>query len=68
MPKPAGTLEINGFVSPELKAAFVRKCKSEGRTQNWVITYLLSSWVAGLDIPASMPSPPPAPRPPRRAR
>lgn len=46
MPKPAGTVEINGFVPPELKAAFIAKCKQEGRTQNWVITHLIADWVA----------------------
>lgn len=45
MPKPAGTVEIKSFVTPEVKAAFIAKCKAEGRTQNWVMVQLITGWI-----------------------
>lgn len=46
MPKPVGTVVINCYVSPELKAAFAAKCKADGRKQGWVLEHLITEWLA----------------------
>lgn len=51
MPKPAGKVEINTFVDPELKAAVQRKCKVNGWTMNFVVERFLREWSADAPPP-----------------
>lgn len=54
MPKPHDKVEVNVFISPELKAAFQRKCKVNGWSMNFVIERFINEWSA--DAPPSIAS------------
>lgn len=53
MAKPDGTVEMNVFVSPELRDAVQRKCRALGTNASFIVRQFLEDWSKDAPPPIS---------------